>query len=76
MAFGADGKLYVAVYGQGHICVVSPQGSILRRISTAGIRPSNVAFGPEGEKRIYVTEGELGQFEWFDADTDGLPLHN
>lgn len=75
MAFGSDGKLYVAVYGQGHICVVSPQGSILRRIPTAGIRPSNVAFGPEGEKRIYVTEGELGRFECFNADSDGLPLY-
>lgn len=75
MAFGADGKLFVAVYGQGQISVVSPGGSILRRIPTAGIKPSNVAFGPRGEKSIYVTEGELGQIETFDLDTDGLPLY-
>jgi len=76
MAFGADEKLYVAVYGQGQVSVVSPGGSILQRIPTAGVRPSNVAFGPKGEKRIYVTEAELGQFESFEATSDGLPLYH
>jgi gluconolactonase len=74
VAFGTDGKLYVAIYGQGQVCIVSPEGSILQRIPTAGIRPSNVAFGPKGEKKIYVTEGELGNLECFEASSDGLPL--
>lgn len=74
MAFGTDGNLYVTVWGQGHVAVLGPDGAVLRRIRTAGSGPTNVAFGPPGEKRIYVTEVEFGTLEVFDVDTDGLPL--
>ncbi len=74
MAFGADGRLYVAVFGQRDVTVLGPEGGVVQRIPTAGQRPTNVAFGLPGQKRIYVTEYELGQIEVFDVDTDGLPL--
>ena len=75
MAFGKNGDLYVTVFGQGDVTVMAPDGSIRSRIRTAGIAPTNVAFGPDGERRIYVTEDQHGTVEVFDVDTDGLALH-
>ena len=74
MAFGMDGKLYIAVFGQQEVVVLNADGSIDRRIRTQGREPTNLAFGLHGEKKIYVTECELGQLEIFEVDTEGLPL--
>lgn len=75
MAFGTDGCLYVAVYGQGHIAVLGPDGTLVRRVATKGAKPTNLAFGAPGERKIYVTEDEYGVLEAIDVDTDGLPLY-
>jgi len=74
-AFGADGNLYVAVYGQGDVTVLSPAGEVVERIETAGSLPTNVAFGRPGEQRIYVTEDEFGRVEAFEVRTEGLRLY-
>jgi len=74
-AFGADGNLYVAVYGQGDVTVLSPAGEVVERIETAGSLPTNVAFGRPGEQRIYVTEDEFGRVETFEVRTEGLRLY-
>ncbi len=74
MAFGMDGRLYVAVFGQGDVTVLGADGSVVDRIPTAGKLPTNVAFALPGRKRIHVTEYELGHVEAFDVVTDGLPL--
>ncbi len=74
MAFSSDGKLYVTVYGQRDVTVLSPSGEIIERIPTAGRNPSNVAFALPGRRGIFVTECEMGQIEWFDVAIDGLPL--
>jgi gluconolactonase len=76
MAFGANGFLYVAVYGQGDVTVLDRNGSAVQRIDAKGIHPTNVAFGADGEKRIYVTEIEKGVLLALDVDTGGLPLLN
>ena len=75
MKFGADGYLYVCVYGQGDVTVLGKRGEVVKRIKTKGGFPSNLAFGPRGSHRIYVTEGETGTVQIFDVGTDGLPLH-
>ncbi|MCJ7737115.1 MAG: SMP-30/gluconolactonase/LRE family protein [Anaerolineae bacterium] len=75
MKFGADGSIYVAVFGQGGVTVLSTDGMVVRRIKTAGSSPTNLAFGPAGSHSIYVTEVELGQLEVLDAGVDGLPLY-
>lgn len=75
MAFGLNGCLYVAVYGQGHIAVLGPDGTVVERIATKGAKPTNLAFGAPGERKIYVTEDEYGVLEAIDVDTDGLPLY-
>ncbi len=74
MAFSSDGKLYVTVFGQHEIVVLDREGKVIERIDCAGSLPSNVAFALPGNKRIAVTEYELGQMEIYDVPTDGLPL--
>jgi gluconolactonase len=74
MAFSSDGRLYVTVFGQHDILVLDQQGEVVERIETEGNLPTNVAFALPGNKRIAVTEYELGQLEIYDTPTDGLPL--
>ena len=76
MKFGSNGNLYVAVYGQGDVMVVDRRGHLVDRIVTEGSQPTNLAFGPRGERKIYVTEQETGTFQVFDVETDGLTLWN
>jgi gluconolactonase len=75
MAFSADGRLWVAVFGQGDVTVLGRDGGAVERLPLLGKAPTNVAFGPPGEGRIYVVEDELGQMEVYDVGVDGLPLH-
>jgi len=75
MAFGQNGRLYVTVFGQGDVTVLDPDGSVVERLPLEGKSPTNVAFGPAGEKKIYVTEQGVGRMEVLEVDTDGLPLH-
>jgi gluconolactonase len=74
MAFSTDGKLYVAVFGQRDVTVLGKDGGVVERIPTGGTLPTNVAFALPGQKRIHITEYELGQIEAVDVPTDGLPL--
>jgi len=75
MAFDTEGNLYIAVFAQGDVTVLAPDGSVKERIKTEGIAPTNLAFGLNGEKRIYVTEDEKGTLEVFDTKAPGLALH-
>jgi gluconolactonase len=75
MAFSADGRLWVAVLGQGDITVLATDGSVERRIKLPGDWPTNVAFGPPGDRRIYIVEDERGSLETRYVGVDGLPLH-
>ena len=75
MAFDVEGRLYCTVFGQGDVTVVEPDGTVSTRIPTTGSSPTNVAFGPDGQRRIYVTEVEHGALEVHDVPAPGLPLH-
>jgi gluconolactonase len=74
MAFSEDGRLWVAVFNQGDVTVLNPDGSLSHRIKLPGNNPTNVAFGPPGETRIYITEGDEGTLESRDVGVGGLPL--
>lgn len=74
MAFGADDRLYVAVFGQRDVTILDARGEVAGRIQTNGKLPTNVAFALSGQRRIHVTEYEFGQMEAFDVPCDGLPL--
>lgn len=60
MAFGADGMLYVAVYGSGQIKAVGPDGAVSHAYDLPGRNPTNCAFDPSGELGLVVTEAERG----------------
>ena len=75
MAFGKDGNLYVTVFVQGDITVAAPDGSILKHMPLVGKRPTNAAFGPDGENTLYITDQDIGQMEAYDVGVDGFPLY-
>ncbi len=74
MGFSRDGRLWCSVYGEGVVAVVSSDGEVVERMKTMGKAPTNVAFGPDGEQRLYVSEHELGQIERLEVDGQGLEL--
>jgi gluconolactonase len=75
MAFSRDGRLFVAVFGQGDVTVLGPDGATVERMRLEGRAPTNVAFGRDGEQRLYVVEDEFGTIEVYDVGVDGLALH-
>lgn len=76
MKFGADGRLYVTVFGQGDVTVLDTTGAVSERIKTDGALPTNLAFGLSGDNRIYVTEDECGTIEVFDVGVGGFKLYD
>lgn len=75
MKFSANGQLFITVYGAGTITVLGSDGAIIRHIPTKGSRPTNIAFGADARKKIYVTEDETGTLQTIDVDSSGLPLY-
>lgn len=75
MAFGADGNIYCTVMGQKNVTVLTTSGKVLKRIVTNGKHPTNLGFGPDGEKKIYVTEKEFGTIEVHDVETHGAKIY-
>lgn len=76
MAVGSDGSLYVAVWGAGEVAILDRDGVRSSEVRTGGRLPSNVAFGPDGEPAIYVTEMEHGTVERHDVATGGAIVHH
>ncbi len=60
MALGADGLMYVAVYGSGQIKAVDADGEVVRTFDLPGKNPTNCAFDPSGKLGLVVTEAEKG----------------
>ena len=55
------GNLYIAYFGGGKIFVVSPEGELLDSLKTPGQKPSNVEFGGEDMKTLFITECETNK---------------
>ena len=71
MRCDSEGNLYIARYGAGVVAVVSPAGKLLREIQLKGQKPTNVAFGGEDGKTLYVTLQERGAIETFRVENPG-----
>lgn len=56
--FDIEGNLYVPHFGTGTLFIVSPKGKILQEVKTPGNKPSNIEFGDEDLKTLYLTEDE------------------
>lgn len=66
-----QGNLYIARYGKGVIAIVSPQGKLLREVKLKGKFPTNVAFGGEDGKTVFVTMQKRGAIEKFTSEFSG-----
>ncbi len=71
MRSDVEGNLYIARYAAGEVTVVSPHGTILERIKLKGQKPTNVAFGGDDGKTVYVTVQERGAIETFRSERAG-----
>lgn len=71
MRTDVNGNLYIARYGAGVISVVSPKGELLHSIALKGMHPTNVAFGGEDGKTVFVTMQKRGAIEKFRAQYKG-----
>ena len=65
------GNLYIARYGKGVIAIVSPQGKVIREVKLKGQYPTNVAFGGEQGKTVFVTMQKRGAIEVFKVEVAG-----
>lgn len=75
MKFDANGNLYVTNYEEGEIVVLDLEGKIIKKIKTSGTKPTNLCFGLDHQKKIYITELELGVIEIIYVNTEGLSLY-
>ena len=66
-----DGNLYVCCYGKGTVAVFNPQGDLLREISLKGKNCSNLVFGGEDGRTVFVTLQDRKCMEMFRADIPG-----
>lgn len=57
----SEGNLYIAYFGGGKIYVVSPEGVMLDSLKTPGKKPSNIEFGGDDMRTLYVTECETNK---------------
>jgi len=67
-----DGNLYITRYGKGTVVKMSPKGEILKEIGVLGSKPSNLCFGGEDGRTVYVTEVEHRRLVAFRVDRPGL----
>lgn len=74
MKFGSSGALYCTVYGQGDVTVLDSKGSVIKRILTDGLCPTNIVFNRPGKQEILVTEVENGVLECHSVGEDGQEL--
>jgi len=58
IAFDNNGNLYAAHFGGGAIYVIDSDGKILYKIKTPGLKPSNIEFGGNDFKTLFLTEDE------------------
>jgi sugar lactone lactonase YvrE len=63
MRFDVLGNLYVTRYGKGTVAVLDPQGRVVDEIPLHGTRPSNLCFGGDDGRTLYITEVDNGTVE-------------
>jgi sugar lactone lactonase YvrE len=71
MRCDSKGNLYIARIGKGVVAKVSPAGKLLREIKLVGKKPTNVAFGGNDGRTVYVTLMDMGNLESFRVDVSG-----
>ncbi|MDN4502549.1 SMP-30/gluconolactonase/LRE family protein [Alteromonadaceae bacterium BrNp21-10] len=71
MRADSQGNLYVARYGKGVIAILSVNGELIKEITLTGQFPTNVAFGGEDGKQVFVTLQKKRTIDTFNAEFPG-----
>jgi sugar lactone lactonase YvrE len=66
-----DGNLYVTRYGKGTIAVLSPDGTLVREVQLKGKNCSNLVFGGNDGRTVFVTLQDRRGMEKFRTDIPG-----
>ncbi len=74
LAVDSRGRILAALPGIGALALVSPDGKLQELYHMSGWRPSNLAFGPEGSRTLYVTDENNGSVGAFTHDSPGAEL--
>lgn len=69
--FDSEGNLYTAHFGGGAVYKISATGEVLQKISTPGKKPSNVEFGGDDLKTLFITECETNSVYSMRVDIPG-----
>jgi len=73
--FDVEGNLYVAHFGTSTVFVISPDATIIETIKTPGLKPSNLEFGDDDLKTLYLTEDETSAVYKICVSIPGLKLN-
>ena len=75
LAMDEAGRLIVAHASLGHVFVFAPDGECVARIkSCTGKTCTNLAFGGEDRRKLFITESETGSVLVADLDVAGIAL--
>jgi sugar lactone lactonase YvrE len=71
MRCDSQGNLYITRHGKGEVAIVSPEGKIIKKITTKGKSVSNICFGGKNGRTCYITLQDRGCLETFKANAPG-----
>ncbi len=71
MRCDAKGNLYITRHGKGEVAVLSPEGKVIKTITTKGKSVSNICFGGKKGRTCYITLQDRGCLETFQAEAPG-----
>lgn len=75
LALDAQGRLFIAHIGSGSIWVMNEIGEpVYRILSRIGRHTTNIAFGGDDFKTLYITESSSGQILQVQMDIAGKPM--
>ncbi|MDZ7310446.1 MAG: SMP-30/gluconolactonase/LRE family protein, partial [candidate division KSB1 bacterium] len=72
--FDNQGNLYVAHFGGGAVYVIAPNGNIKQKIQTPGKKPTNIEFGGDDLKTLFLTEVETNALYKRHVDIAGAKI--
>ena len=74
IAFDEEKNLYAAHFGTGTVFVIDPMGKIIREIKIPGKKATNVEFGGEDMKTLFITDAETNAVYKTEVGIAGLQL--
>jgi len=71
--FDSAGNLYVAHFGGGAVHVIAPDGGIRQKLTAPGKKPTNLEFGGDDLRTLFLTEVETNALYQRRVTVAGMP---